>query len=360
MSSFYNLIRPVLFQLDPEQAHHKTVHSLKNYCALPGAQWTLNHVFGYEHSALKCKLGSLELDNPIGLAAGFDKDAQVYNPLFVLGYGSVEVGTVTPKPQPGNPKPRLFRLVEDEGVINRMGFNNEGVEAMIARIRQNPPQRCLGINIGKNKDTPLDQAIEDYKIAMKTAYPYANYIAVNISSPNTQNLRTLQEKSSLARLLSELMELRVTMQRPLKPIFVKIAPDLEQRDLMDIIQVVKELSLDGVIATNTTLSRNQLKSSSHTQEQGGLSGRPVQKKSTDIIKILYQHLGPDIPIIGVGGIFTAEDAYEKIKAGATIVQIYTGMIYQGPGIVKQIKQGLVKCLENDGFSSITQAIGIEA
>jgi dihydroorotate dehydrogenase len=274
----------------------------------------------------------------VGLAAGFDKDAKLYQELSNFGFGFIEIGTLTPKGQDGNPKKRLFRLQQDEGLINRMGFNNEGVAAAIPRLQKNK-HIIIGGNIGKNKITPNEKAVEDYIQCFKTLYPYVDYFVVNVSSPNTPNLRALQEKKPLTDLLNTLQKLNQATEK-LKPILLKIAPDLTEEQLLDIIEIVQVTNTDGVIATNTTLSREGLQSPNKS-ETGGLSGKPLSHRSTDVIRFLSKKSNNAFPIIGVGGIHSPEDALEKIKAGASLVQLYTGFVYEGPGVVKRINKFLM-------------------
>ena len=298
-----------------------------------------------EDDRLKRKVFGLTFKNPVGLAAGFDKDAKLFNELGNYGFGFVEIGTVTPKPQPGNAKPRLFRLPEDQAVINRMGFNNGGAGAAAERLKHNRGHVIIGGNIGRNKITPNDEAVNDYISCLKTLFPVVDYFAVNVSSPNTPNLRELQEKEPLMALLKAVQA--ENKKLGYKPMLLKIAPDLTEGQLDDIIEIVRETKLDGLIATNTTISRDGLTTPAHRVERmgaGGLSGKPLKGRSTEVIRYLRKEMGPEFPIIGVGGIFTAEDAREKLLAGATLVQVYTGFIYEGPGMVKRICRGLIESL----------------
>jgi dihydroorotate dehydrogenase len=288
---------------------------------------------------LERKLFGLTFPNPVGLAAGFDKDAKLYKELSNFGFGFIEIGTLTPKPQPGNPKKRLFRLPEDGGLINRMGFNNEGVEAAIERLKRNKGI-LIGGNIGKNKLTPNEEAVSDYVQCFEALFPHVDYFVVNVSSPNTPNLRALQDKEPLTHLLQTLKDLNHSKSKP-KPILLKIAPDLTEEQLVDIIDIVTSVKIDGVIATNTTLSREGLQSENKS-EMGGLSGKPVTKKSTEVIRFLHEKSKNAFPIIGVGGIHSPEDAIEKLEAGASLVQLYTGFVYEGPGVVKRINKAILK------------------
>lgn len=295
---------------------------------------------------LETKLLGLTFTNPIGLAAGFDKDAKCFEAMGELGFGFVEIGTVTPKPQSGNPKPRLFRLKKDQALINRMGFNNGGASQIVERLkkRKKGKQLIIGGNIGKNKWTPNEKAIEDYLKVFSELYPYVDYFAVNVSSPNTENLRSLQDKEPLLELLQSILQLNHSYNPP-KPILLKIAPDLSPMQLDDIISIALDLKLDGIIATNTTVSRDGLNSEAKLVSKigaGGLSGKPLTSRSTEIIRYLHQGLGGKIPIIGVGGIHTKEEALEKLDAGASLIQLYTGFIYEGPNLIEDIKQALIE------------------
>lgn len=295
---------------------------------------------------LETKLLGLTFTNPIGLAAGFDKDAKCFEAMGELGFGFVEIGTVTPKPQSGNPKPRLFRLKKDQALINRMGFNNGGASQIVERLkkRKKGEQLIIGGNIGKNKWTPNEKAIEDYLKVFSELYPYVDYFAVNVSSPNTENLRSLQDKEPLLELLQSILQLNHSYDLP-KPILLKIAPDLSPMQLDDIISIALDLKLDGIIATNTTVSRDGLNSEAKLVSKigaGGLSGKPLTSRSTEIIRYLHQGLGGKIPIIGVGGIHTKEEALEKLDAGASLIQLYTGFIYEGPNLIEDIKQALIE------------------
>lgn len=281
----------------------------------------------------------MKFKSPVGLAAGFDKDAKLYKELSALGFGFVEIGTLTPKPQSGNPKKRLFRLKEDQAIINRMGFNNDGVEAAVKRLKKNNGQVLIGGNIGKNKVTPNERAVDDYKICFEALFPHVDYFVVNVSSPNTPNLRALQDKKPLTELLQTLQQLNSVKEKT-KPILLKIAPDLTNEQLIDIIDIVSETKIAGVIATNTTISREGLQSENKT-ETGGLSGKPLTKRSTEVIRFLAKNSNHAFPIIGVGGIHSAEDALEKLEAGASLVQLYTGFIYEGPKLIKKINQAIL-------------------
>lgn len=331
------LIKPFLFLFDPEWVHHTVFKSIKIANKIPGVSSLLRTAYVVKDKSLERKLFGLTFPNPVGLAAGFDKDAKLYQELSNFGFGFVEIGTLTPKPQDGNPKKRMFRLAEDEGLINRMGFNNEGVEAALQRLKKNKGV-LIGGNIGKNKNTPNDQAVEDYLICFDALFPYVDYFVVNVSSPNTPNLRALQDKEPLTHLLKTLKEHNQKKETP-RPILLKIAPDLSEDQLLDIIDIVKSIKIDGVIATNTTLNREGLVSENKDQ-LGGLSGKPLAHRSTEVIRFLSEKSNHAFPIIGVGGIHSAQDAIDKLKAGASLVQLYTGFVYEGPALVKRINKAL--------------------
>jgi dihydroorotate dehydrogenase len=338
------LIRPFLFLKNPEPAHYSTFNLIKKTFSWPGVQAMCRALFRYEHPDLKVECMGLKFPNPVGLAAGFDKDARLFNELEAFGFGFIEIGTLTPRPQEGNPKPRLFRLPDDKSLINRMGFNNEGVEAAIERLRKKKTRVLIGGNIGKNKVTPNHEAVEDYVYCYNALLPYVDYFVVNVSSPNTPNLRELQDKEPLTALLNTLQD-RKRQAGASQPILLKIAPDLTTSQLDDIIDIVKETGIDGVIATNTTIDRTGLSTPAETVEQigaGGLSGASVRSKSTEVIRYLHTKSAGAFPIIGVGGISTACDAIEKLEAGATLVQVYTGFIYEGPAMVKKINKGILR------------------
>ena len=333
------IIRPILFCFDPERIHYFTFKVLKLACKIPLVSSLLKAIFVVNDKRLERKLFGLTFQNPVGLAAGFDKDAKLYNELSYMGFGFIEIGTLTPKGQAGNPKKRLFRLKADQAIINRMGFNNGGVHEAVERLKKNKGV-LIGGNIGKNKVTPNEKAVDDYIICFNALFEYVDYFVVNVSSPNTPNLRALQDKEPLTLLLQTLKT--ENSKRPKqKPILLKIAPDLTDDQLLDIIDIVKITVIDGVIATNTTISREGL-SSKNKKETGGLSGKPLSKRSTEVIKFLSDKSNKAFPIIGVGGIHTVEDALEKFEAGADLVQLYTGFIYQGPKLIKAINTALLK------------------
>lgn len=335
---FYELIRPALFRLQPEIAHHLTLAGLQ---AL-GRLGKLNPLRRSSEGSARTVMG-LNFPNPLGLAAGLDKNGDCIEGLAALGFGFIEVGTVTPRPQVGNLPPRLFRLPEAEAIINRMGFNNKGVDTLIARIERTRYPGILGVNIGKNRDTPVERALDDYLECLRKVYAHAGYVAVNISSPNTPGLRTLQTGENLDQLLLGLQaERELLTQRHGRrvPLAVKIAPDLEPEDIEEIADALVRHGIDAVIATNTTASREGVESLPHGQESGGLSGRPVFAKSTEVVRQLSRALQGKLPIIACGGIFSVEDARAKLDAGASLVQIYTGLIYRGPRLVSEIVRGL--------------------
>lgn len=335
---YKSFLRPLLFLFDPENVHHLIFSFLKKFPRL--AKTFL--AAPVEHTRLQREVFGLKFPNPVGLAAGFDKDAKLFTELSALGFGFIEIGTLTPRPQPGNPKKRLFRLKKDQAIINRMGFNNGGVEAAVERLRGNK-NVLIGGNIGKNKDTSNEDAVSDYLFCFRKLYDFVDYFVVNVSSPNTPNLRALQEKKPLTNLLTAL-QTENKKQKKIKPILLKIAPDLSEEQLLDIIDIVKETGIAGVIATNTTLSREGLKSE-NKKESGGLSGKPLTQRSTEVIRFLSEKSGKAFPIIGVGGIHTAEDALEKLEAGASLVQLYTGFIYEGPELIRKINEKLLESLE---------------
>lgn len=341
---YKSVIKPILFRKNPEDAHHFTFSMIKKVFNLPLANKVVDKLYAYEDKSLEREVFGLKFKNPVGLAAGFDKDAKIIDEMGMLGFGFIEIGTLTPKPQEGNPIPRLFRLPKDNALINRMGFNNGGVDGAVARLRARKTDVLIGGNIGKNKITPNDDAESDYLYCLEILHPYVDYFVVNVSSPNTPNLRELQEKEPLKKLLVAVKNANDAKAKP-KPILLKIAPDLTNGQLDDIVDIIQETKIDGVIATNTTIDRSNLSTSSEEITNigaGGVSGAVLKNRSTEVIKYLSQKSGKSFPIIGVGGIFTAADAIEKLEAGASLVQIYTGMIYEGPGIVKEIKKGLVR------------------
>jgi len=339
---YHSLIRPLLFQMDAEKAHHFTFGMIKLLLSFPLAKAVSRMLFVPQQKRLQKELMGLTFPNPIGLAAGFDKDARLIDELACFGFGFIEIGTLTPRPQSGNPKPRLFRLPQDCALINRMGFNNEGLAVVIERLKKRKTHLIIGGNIGKNKDTPNQEALSDYLTCFDALYDYVDYFVVNVSSPNTPGLRQLQEKEPLTALLQALQARNRQKEKP-KPVLLKIAPDLTKQQLDDIVAIVLETKLAGVIATNTTVSREGLQTPPSRLiaiGNGGLSGKPVGNRSTEVIRYLAQRSNKRFVIVGVGGIFTAEDAREKLAAGADLLQVYTGFIYEGPAIVKKICEKL--------------------
>jgi len=340
------LIRPFLFLLDPEKVHHLTF-SLISILSKIGFSQIFKSIYVIDDKRLEREVFGLKFKNPVGLAAGFDKDAKLYNELSNFGFGFIEIGTLTPKAQEGNPKKRLFRLKEDKAIINRMGFNNKGVFDAVERLKRNQ-NVLIGGNIGKNKVTPNESAIKDYLICFDALFEHVDYFVVNVSSPNTPGLRELQDKEPLTALLKELKKENEkygnrNLEGKGKPILLKIAPDLTNSQLLDIIKIVETTKIDGIIATNTTIERKNLKSDLvHTEEKGGLSGKPLTRRSTEVIRFLAENSGKAFPIIGVGGIHAPQDALDKLNAGADLIQIYTGFVYEGPSLVKRINKAILE------------------
>ncbi len=328
---------------DAERIHYFVCEVLHFAFKIPGVPAVLRALYTYEHPDLVQEVAGLRFRNPVGLAAGFDKNAEMVDQLEALGFGFIEIGTVTPRPQPGNDKPRLFRLKADKALINRMGFNNKGAAVAAAKLRQRKSSILVGGNIGKNKDTPNDQALSDYLLCFRDLFEVVDYFVVNVSSPNTPGLRDLQEKGPLTEILRELQ--KRNLDRPVtKPIFLKIAPDLTTSQLDDIIDIVKETGIAGVIATNTTINRSGLKTPGPEVEKigaGGLSGKPLTHRSSEVIRYLCEKSGNAFPVIGVGGIGSPKDAIDKRNAGAALVQLYTGFIYEGPGLASNICKAMV-------------------
>lgn len=338
---YQKLIKPFFFLFDAERAHYLLADMLTFLIKIPGVPAIFQAIYGYKHPSLHRTVFGIEFPNPVGLAAGFDKNASLVDELASMGFGFIEVGTVTPKPQDGNEKPRLFRLPADSAIINRMGFNNDGLAAMKKRLELRQSPVIIGGNLGKNKLTPNELADDDYSQGFEALYSVVDYFVVNVSSPNTPNLRALQEKEPLKQLLNRLQELNQRKPK-LKPILLKIAPDLTDEQLDDVVEIVMETGIAGLIATNTTLSRDGLQSDpAVTQEAGGLSGKPVRDRSTEVIAYIHKKSKGKIPMIGVGGIHSANDAIEKLRAGASLVQIYTGFIYEGPGLIQDINRAIV-------------------
>ncbi len=358
-------VRPLLFSLDPEAAHHFAIATCRRISESPILQAIAKSTFYYSDSRLSQTLWNLKFENPVGLAAGFDKNAEAIGAWEHLGFGFAEMGTITAHAQSGNPQPRLFRLPNDRAVLNRMGFNNRGAAATATDLKNylqaHKLRIPLGINLGKSKITEIADAKFDYAESLRSLYDFGDYFVVNVSSPNTPNLRDLQATDQLCAILAELNPINTAN----KPILVKIAPDLNDADIIEVVKASQAYGAAGIIATNTTISRQNLKTTHLsitrkpvTEEAGGISGQPVRDRSLQVINLIWQTTQGSLPIIGVGGIFTAEDAWQKITAGAAIVQVYTGLIYEGPMIVKQILQGLVAKLEAHGLDNIQQAIGL--
>ncbi|WP_255570152.1 quinone-dependent dihydroorotate dehydrogenase [Cohnella sp. CFH 77786] len=360
----YRIAKPLLFRMDPESAHHLIVDGMGAAARVPGALPLLSAAWGVgESPELAVDLFGLHFAHPVGLAAGLDKNAKAVAGFSRIGLSFMEVGTVTPLGQPGNETPRLFRLPPDEALINRMGFNNEGADAMAERLARLKRRRIpLAVNIGKNKATPNEKAADDYRACLRKLYPYGDFFVVNISSPNTPDLRALQHGDELALLLAAVKdEMIVQAERhgdAPKPILVKIAPDNTDEQLRYMAAAIVQSGMSGIIATNTTVGREGL-THPHAEQTGGLSGRPLTKRSTEIIRSLYAITEGKMPIIGSGGIFDADDAYDKIRAGASLVEVYTALIYRGPGLLRSLHKGLRERLERDGFTRITQAVGAD-
>ena len=349
--NLYGLLRPALFAFDPETAHRAAVLALK--------AGLLDAYARADDPILAQRLWNLDFPNPIGLAAGFDKNAEAPDAILGLGFGFTEVGTVTPKPQAGNPRPRLFRLATDAALVNRLGFNNDGIEAVAGRLARRSRHGIVGVNIGRSKDSA--DAIADYAAGAARLAPLADYLVVNVSSPNTPGLRALQGREPLARLLAAAKEARDRAipngARP--PLLVKIAPDLADGDLGDIAEVTRAARLDGLIATNTTVARPPGLMDAHRDEDGGLSGKPLFESSTRVLAQLYKLTGGALPLVGVGGVGSGQEAYAKIRAGASLVQLYTALVYEGPGLVGRVKRDLASLLRRDGFSSVQAAVGVD-
>ena len=347
----FSILRPYIFSLDPEAAHDLAIKSLKvNF--LPKSLFSVKN-----EELLETNLFNKKLKNPIGLAAGFDKSAEVYNALFKLGFGFVEVGTITPKRQLGNSKPRIFRLEKDQALINRLGFNNHGSEIVSQRISKNMPTGILGINIGPNKETKNKS--DDFYTCLLKLYSYADYITINISSPNTEGLRNFHEENSMIKLLEGLNKLKKD-NKINKSLIVKLSPDINEKDISTIVEIINKYKIDGIIVSNTTDKNRENLSDANKNEVGGLSGKPIKDISTNLIKKFYKETKNKIKIIGVGGIDSGNSAFEKIAAGADLIQLYTGMVYKGPGVVKEIKKELISILKNEKIKNISEAVGINA
>ena len=341
----YSLLKWFLFKLSAEKAHHLTTSVFNTLSAWPVISSLVKGLFAFEHKDLQRTLWGLDFKNPVGLAAGFDKDGKYIQSMSALGFGFIEVGTITPRPQVGNPKPRLFRLIKDEAIINRMGFNNEGVDVLVDRLKAiKRTDVIIGGNIGKNKDTPNEDAYKDYLICFEKLYDHVDYFVVNLSSPNTPGLRSLQEKDPLRKILQTLLDHRA-VQDIGRPILLKIAPDLTEGQLDDVIEIVQELKIEGIIGTNTTIEREPLSAGANEISQignGGLSGAPLAKRATEVVSMINKKSNGTIPIIGVGGINSGPSALDKINAGASLVQVYSGFIYEGPFLIKRIKKSILK------------------
>jgi dihydroorotate dehydrogenase len=339
---YKQFLKPLFFLFTPERAHKLTLKLFRFALKIPGLSAVLRNNYTFQHKNLERQVMGLTFPNPVGLAAGFDKDGKYINLLPHMGFGFIEIGTVTPKPQAGNPQPRLFRLPADRALINRMGFNNEGIDALVDRLQKRQVSRVvIGGNIGKNKVTPNEEAQNDYEICFKALFPLVDYFVVNVSSPNTPGLRELQEKEPLTKLLNTLQNLNNANPSP-KPILLKIAPDLNQEQLDDILEIVKSTGINGIIATNTTISREGLQTPTASIGAGGLSGDPLREHSTEIISYLRKNGHKDMVIIGVGGISSPESALEKLDAGADLIQVYSGMVYEGPTLMKQINKAILE------------------
>lgn len=345
MSLYKSIIKPIFFSFQPETIHHFVFSFLKITNKIPGVGAITRAFYKVSEKELETEVFGLKFPNPVGLAAGFDKDAKLFDELGNFGFGFIEIGTLTPKGQPGNAKPRLFRIPEDEGLINRMGFNNGGVTAAVERLKKKKTSIIIGGNIGKNTGTDPEKTDDEYVAVFEELFDHVDYFVVNVSCPNVGNLTKLQEKEPLLKLMGRISDLNKSKSNP-KPLLLKIAPDLSEQELDDVIDIIKTLKLDGVVAANTSVNRSELKTSEEQLEEigwpGGLSGKPVGNRSTKTIEYLYKNLGDQFPIIGVGGIHSELDALEKLKAGAKLVQIYTGFIYEGPGLVKRINKALLK------------------
>ncbi len=340
---YKRIIKPLLFRFDPETIHKVVAGLLKTTMALPGMKFLARKYFVLDDARLERELWGITFPNPVGIAAGFDKEGVLYNELAHLGFGFVEIGTFTPYGQQGNPKPRLFRLPEDEALINRMGFNNSGVDEAVERLKRNRPQCVIGGNIGKNTNTPNESAVEDYEVAFEKLFPYVDYFVINVSCPNITDMKELQDKDALQQIVSKVMELNDAKFKS-KPVLLKISPDLNNSQIDDSLKIVEETGISGIIATNTTVSRENLSKNADEVERmgsGGLSGKPLRDRATEVIHYIARKTDKSLPIIGVGGIHTPEDALEKIKAGASLVQVYTGFVYEGPAIARKINKALL-------------------
>lgn len=356
---YQRFFRPLLFRLDAEQAHELTLDWLSRCGRIDQATRMLTRVYGRHVPDLPVDAMGIRFPNPLGLAAGLDKDARAIHAMSALGFGFLELGTVTPRPQPGNPKPRLFRLPQHEAIINRMGFNSSGIREFLENVANSIRTVPLGINLGKNASTPVEQAADDYVSGMKQLYLYADYFTINISSPNTRNLRDLQAGDALENLLEHLASTRLDLSKTFNrhvPIAVKIAPDVEDEDIAQIASLLLQYEMDAVIATNTTLSRQGVEDDRHAHEAGGLSGAPLKARALEVTRLLYQELQGRITIIGAGGISTAEDAWQRLLAGADLLQIYSAFIYHGPGVIADIVTGLDDKRQQTNSASLQEAV----
>ena len=350
--TLYSLAKPALFRLPPETAHRAVHALLRGLQSTPAGLAFLRRRYTVTEPRLETTAFGRTFPNPVGVAAGFDKNAEIPRTLAALGFGHVEIGGVTAERQPGNPRPRLFRLPEDEALINRMGFNNEGADRVGRRLNREPqPDVPLGVNIGKSKSTPLEEAADDYLYTYNAVADAGDYFAVNVSSPNTPGLRSLQNRESLEAILGTLQDAGAA------PLLVKLSPDLPRAAVAEALAVVDDLGLDGVIATNTTTSRPERLQNPNKAESGGLSGKPIEDESTDLIRFIAERT--DAPIVGVGGVSDAAGAYKKIRAGASIVQLYTALVFEGPAVAREINEGLLELLERDGFDSVEDAVGVD-
>ncbi len=361
----YDLLRPLLFTLDPERAHHAGTAALSAALGTRAARQAARKLFAVDHPALAVERFGIRFPNPVGLAAGFDKGGEWFNALGALGFGHVEIGTVTALAQPGNPPPRLHRLPADRALLNRMGFNNPGAEAVAARLAKTPAEPVLGINLGKSKATPLEDAADDYLRSLELLEHYANYLVVNVSSPNTPGLRTLQDAGPLRELLRALRgraaELAESWDEDPCPILLKIAPDLTDPQVEEAVGIAAEEGIAGIIATNTTVSREGLRTPRETVEAmgaGGISGAPVHRRAVEVVGRVWRAAGGRLPVVGVGGVFTAADAWEMVRAGASLVQVWTGFVYRGPGIAREINRGLLRLLRREGMARLDEAVGL--
>lgn len=338
---YKGLIRPILFKMYAENVHHLIKNTLRISFSIPGIKAIVKNIYSVNHPSLERELFGLKFKNPVGIAAGFDKNAEMYNEMSAFGFGHIEIGTVTPIAQAGNPKPRIFRLIPDKGMINRMGFNNGGIETAVRNLKKRNSEAIIGGNLGKNTATPNATAVQDYLKVFEGLFDYVDYFVVNVSCPNVTDLCELQDQDFLEEILFAVQSSNQKKQKP-KPVLLKVAPDLNEKQLDEVIEIVEKTKIDGIIATNTTVTRDNLKSNWQSIGNGGLSGQPLKDKSTAVIRYLAQKSNKAFPIIGVGGILTAEDAIEKLEAGADLVQVYTGFIYEGPGIARKINKAILR------------------